>query len=108
MMIIDGKTTAKRKTYCSVCMVLLATLVLGFANSYADQAIYVDMLDFIPEESEYILDDKERELKLKEVQRDFLGHVWRIVGDKDALGDKAMDAPGDNDFNSFIELTFEL
>jgi len=98
-MITTDKTTAKRKTYCSVSMALLATFVLGFANSYADQAIYVDMLDFIPEKSEYILDDKERELKLKEVQRDFLGHVWRIVGDKDgakdALGDKAMDAPGE-------------
>lgn len=108
-MITQNQISFKQKRHCLLIgTVLLATLVLGLTLSDAAQVIYIDMLDFIPDKGDYIKDDKERENKFKEIQRAFVGHVWRIVEAKDALGDKAMDCPGDNDFNTFAELTYEF
>ena len=79
-----NQISPKQKRNCLlVGTVLLVTVVLGLTFSDAAQVIYIDILDFIPEKSEFILDEKEREAKFKEIQRAFVGHVWRIIEDKD-------------------------
>jgi hypothetical protein len=101
-------STAKWTEDCLFGLILFIPLFFALATSDAAQVIYIDMLDFIPEQSQFILNPQEREAKFKEIERNFLGHVWRIVEAKDAIGDKAVDCPGDNDFNTFAELTYEL
>jgi hypothetical protein len=108
MMTIYQLAALKCKSYYLLGTFLLTLLVFGLTASDAAQVIYIDMLDFIPDKGDFIKDEKERENKFKEVQRNFQGHVWRIIEDKDAIDGKAMDCPGDNDFLSFAELIYQF
>ena len=103
-------TTTKRKHYWRVGITLLVTLILSISASYAAQVIYIDILDFTPDRSDYILDDAQREVKLQRLTVPLaIGNAWRIIEDSDALGAKAMDCPGDSDTDTtFSELTFEF
>ena len=59
-------------------------LVIG-SCAYADQVIYIDVADFIPDDSDF------------GVEVD--GNEWIEVNDPDALDGQAFGSPGDNDYN---------
>ena len=59
-------------------------LVIG-SCAYADQVIYIDVADFIPDDSDF------------GVEVD--GNEWVEVNDPDALGGQAFGSPGDGDYN---------
>ena len=88
----------------------LAGNPISISASYAAQVIYIDILDFTPDRSDYILDDAQREVELQRLTVPLaIGNAWRIIEDSDALGAKAMDCPGDSDTDTtFSELTFEF
>lgn len=74
----------------------------------ADQVIMVDVMYFIPDKSEFILDDKEREIAVDKIEKQMGGNVWGIFEDENALGGAALGAPGDNDFNTNAPLVYKL
>jgi hypothetical protein len=68
----------------------------------------VDMMYFIPDESEFILDDEERKAEVDDVIKRTNRNVWDVFEDKNALGGTALGAPGDNDFATTFPLVYKL
>ena len=68
----------------------------------------LDLMYFIPEKSDFILDANDREDAVAKVKRDFIGNVWEVFKDKKALGGAALGAPGDNNFDSNFPLVCKL
>jgi len=77
-------------------------------NVQAEQVIMVDVMYFIPDKSEFILDDKERGIAVKKIVKEMGGNVWDVFEDKNALGGAALGAPGDNDFTTNSPLVYKL
>ena len=73
----------------------------------ADQIIMLDMAFFIPEKSEYILDEEEQEDAMAKAEK-FIGNTWGMFNDKNALGGFALGAPGDNNFDTNFPLVYKL
>jgi hypothetical protein len=74
----------------------------------ADQVIMVDVMFFIPEKSEFILDDDKRRDEVDDAIKRTNRNVWDIFEDKNALGGFALGAPGDNDFATTFPLVYKL
>ncbi|MBC8233196.1 hypothetical protein H8E77_26920 [bacterium] len=74
----------------------------------ADQVIMVDVMFFIPDKSEFILDDEKRENEVDDAIKRTNRNVWDIFEDKNALGGAALGAPGDNDFATNFPLVYKL
>ncbi|HIE28294.1 TPA: hypothetical protein EYP66_13500 [Candidatus Poribacteria bacterium] len=92
--------------------ILVLTSILAIRmftmNVQADQVIMVDVMYFIPDKSEFILDDEKRKNAVDEVIKKTNGNVWDIFEDKNALGGTALGAPGDNDFGTNFPLVYKL
>ena len=89
-------------------LISMVTMQIFTIAVQADQVIMVDMMFFIPDKSEFILDDKEREQAVKKIIKQTNNNVWDIFEDKNALGGAALGAPGDNDFATTVPLVYKL
>ncbi|MBM3235042.1 hypothetical protein FJZ31_01960 [Candidatus Poribacteria bacterium] len=77
-------------------------------NVQAAQVIMVDVMYFIPDKSEFILDDEKRKNEVDDVIKRTNRNVWDVFEDENALGGAALGAPGDNDFATNFPLVYKL
>lgn len=91
-----------------VYLTIILTSILISGIAWSAQVIFIDPEFFEPADSKFIIDEKKREEAIRDVQKRFIGNVWTVVENKNALGKTAFGAPGDNDFNTNEHLVIKL